>query len=155
VAASQTAIANAQRTHEYPSPRPPAERAAGSLTAAAAVRAFATAYINWSYTTIASDLRGLAAASVGQARAAMTLAAAQTASDYELRRGQVSNQGRVEAVAPRPGQPGQFVVVTQELTTATATNAYQGLQPAWHVALATVSRQPGGGYAVSAWQPVS
>jgi hypothetical protein len=148
-------VAQAQRTHEYPSPRPPSERAAGSPSASAAIRAFASAYINWSYTTIGSDLRGLAAASVGQARAAMTLAAAQTASDYELRRGHVSNQGRVEAVAPRPGHPDQFVVVTQELTTAAATNAYQGLQPAWHVALATVARQPGGGYAVSSWQPES
>jgi hypothetical protein len=149
------ALTQAERTHEYPSPVPARERAPGALSAAAAVRAFAAAYINWRYDTIASDLRRLAAASVGQARAAMTLAAAQTAGDYELQRGRVSNQGTVEVVAPRAGDPGQYVVVTEELTTAAATTAYEGLEPAWHVALATVSRQPDGGYAVSAWQPQS
>ncbi len=56
-------------------------------------------------------------------------------------------------MAPRPGHPGQYVVVTEEQTIATATTAYQGLGPGWHVALASVARQPDGYYAVSAWQP--
>ena len=134
---------------------PPRQAAAGAPTAVAAVRAFAAAYINWSYATVAGDLRRLAAASVGQARSAMALAAVQTAGDYELRRGQVSNRGTVEAVAPQAGRPDRYVVVTEELTTAAASTAYQGLQAAWHVALATVVRQPGGHYAVSAWDPQS
>ncbi len=71
-------------------------------------------------------------------------------SDYELKRGGIANSGTVEAVAPLPGRRDQYVVVTRELTTATATRAYQGLRPAWHVALASarpsspraVGRQP-------------
>ena len=89
-------------------------------------------------------MRALAARSVGQARAAMTLAAAQTAGDYELRAGGIANSGTVEAVAPLSGHAGEYVVVTQESTSATNTTAYQGLRPAWHLALATVSQLPGG-----------
>jgi hypothetical protein len=83
----------------------------------------------------------------------MTLAAAQTADDYELQRGGIANHGTVEAVAPLPRKPDQFVVVTLESTSATNTTAYQGLRPAWHVALATVTELPGAGWVLSAWQP--
>ena len=83
-------------------------------------------------------MQALAGQSVGQARSAMELTAAQTGSDYELRRGGIANSGTVEAVAPLAGQPDRYAVVTRERTTATATDAYQGLQPAWHVAVATV-----------------
>jgi hypothetical protein len=122
-------------------------------TAAQAVRAFATAYINWTARTVAGDMGSLAARSVGQARSAMTLAAAQTADDYELRRGGISNQGTVEAVASLPGHRNQYVVVTLESTSATNTTAYQGLRPAWHVALATVAEQASDQWVVSGWQP--
>jgi hypothetical protein len=149
-----SAIAQAQATHEYPSPPPPRQPAAGAAaTPAQAVRTFATAYINWNADTVAQRMRSLAARSVGQARSAMTLAAAQTASDYELRNGGIANHGTVEAVAPLPGRHDEYVVVTLESTTAANTNAYQGLLPAWHVALATVTELPGGGWAVSVWQP--
>jgi hypothetical protein len=117
------------------------------------VRAFATAYINWTAPNLTRRLRALAALSVGQARAAMTLAAAQTARDYELRRGGVANSGTVEAVAPIRGRANQFAVVTRELTTASASDAYRGLKPAWHVALATVTPAPDGGWTLSGWQP--
>jgi hypothetical protein len=120
---------------------------------AAAVRAFAQAYINWNASSVSDDMAALARRSVGQARSAMQLAAAQTAQDYELQRGGVANQGRVEAVAALAGPPGQYVVVTRERTTATATTAYQGLAPAWHVAVATVSRLGAGRWVVSGWQP--
>jgi hypothetical protein len=83
----------------------------------------------------------------------MTLAAAETADDYELRRGGIANNGAVEAVSPLSGQRDQYVVVTRESTTATNTTAYQGLSPAWHVALATVQQLPGGGWVLSGWQP--
>lgn len=146
--------AQAQATHEYPSPPPPRETASGAASSAAqAVRAFATAYTNWSAQTVAGDMASLAARSIGQARSAMTLAAAQTADDYELQRGGIANHGTVEAVAPLPRKPDQFVVVTLESTSATNTTAYQGLRPAWHVALATVTELPGAGWVLSAWQP--
>jgi hypothetical protein len=125
----------------------------GSKGPIAAVTAFAFAYINWEPGTVGADMRALARQSVGQARAAMQLAAAQASSDYELQRGGIANHGTIEAVAPiRPG-PNRYVVVTRELTTATATTAYQGLRPAWHVAVVTVTRQGRRGWVVSGWQP--
>jgi hypothetical protein len=83
----------------------------------------------------------------------MTLAAAGTAGDYELRRGGVANAGTVEAIAPLASQKHQYVVVTLESTSATATDAYQGLEPAWHLALATVLELPAGRWVLSGWQP--
>ena len=149
-------VARADATHEYPSkPAPPETATSASPTAVGAIRAFVTAYINWNARTVSVDLRTLAAQSVGQARAAMTLAAAETADDYELRRGGIANSGAVEAVAPLPGERDQYVVVTRESTTATNTTAYQGLRPAWHVALATVQQLPGGRWVLSDWQPES
>ena len=124
-------------------------------TAIQAIRAFAAAYINWNASTVSAHMRSLAARSVGQARAAMTLAAGETAGDYELQRGGIANSGTVEVVAPLQGQghANEYVVVTLESTTATNTTAYQGLRPAWHVALATVQQLRGGGWALSDWQP--
>jgi|GEM_PF-2530154 len=149
-------VARAQRTHEYPSPAPPAQRAGGDWSSPrAAIAAFADAYINWDATDVSADMRRLAAQSIGQARAVTVLAAAETAADYELQRGGIANSGSVEAIAPLPGHPDQYVVVTQERTTATATDAYQGLQPAWHVAIATVSETAPGRWVVSGWQPQS
>ena len=147
-------LAQAQASHEYPSPPPPrqfGEEAAP--TAVEAIRSFATAYINWTAQTVAADMRSLAARCVGQARSAMALAAAETADDYELQRGGIANQGTVQAVAPLAQHPGQYVVVTLESTSATNTTAYQGLRPAWHVALATVTEQSAGRWVVSGWQP--
>ncbi|MGH3610827.1 MAG: hypothetical protein ACRDRD_22470 [Pseudonocardiaceae bacterium] len=147
------ALTQAQRTHEYPSP-PTRQRALGGLASPPlAVEAFANGYINWTAATVTGRMRGLAALSVGQARAAMTLAAAQTAQDYELRRGGIANSGTVEAIAPVRGQPERYAVVTRELTTASGTDAYRGLRPSWHVALATVTSATGGGWVVSSWQP--
>jgi hypothetical protein len=150
--AAKVAIAN--RTHEYPSPSPRPQTAVGAAASAeAAIRAFATAYINWSADTVAGDMRTLASQSIGQARSAMQLAAAQTAADYELQNGGISNSGVVEAVTPLAGVGGQYIVVTREATTATNTTAYQGLRPAWHVTLATVSRLGSRAWVVSGWQP--
>jgi hypothetical protein len=147
-------LAQAQATHEYPSPPPAAQTAAGgSPSAARAVRAFATAYINWTADSVVADLRSLARQSVGQARSAMELAAAQTAGDYELQSGGIANSGAVEAVAALAHPRDEYVVVTRELTTATGTNAYQGLRPAWHVALATVVQLTPGRWVVTGWQP--
>jgi hypothetical protein len=150
-------VERAQATHEYPSPEPPQERVggAGSPGAIAAIRAFATAYINWSWQTVARDMLMLSGESVGQARSAAQLAASQTAGDYELRRGGIANSGAVEAVAPLPGRSDQYVVVTRERTTATNTNAYAGLAPAWHVTVATVRELSLNRWVLSGWQPES
>jgi hypothetical protein len=149
-----SALATAEATHEYPSPPPPRQTtrsaAAGPVPA---IRAFATAYINWNAHTVAADMRLLAAASIGQARSAMQLAATGTAGDYELERGGIANYGTVEAVAALPRHRNQYVVVTLESTTATNTTAYEGLLPAWHVALATVTEQAPGQWVLSGWQP--
>jgi hypothetical protein len=148
------AVAQAQRTHEYPSPPVRQHALGGFATPALAVAAFANGYINWTAATVTGRMRGLAALSVGQARSAMNLAAAQTAQDYELRRSGVANSGTVEAIAPVRAQAGHYAVVTRELTTASHNDAYRGLRPSWHVALATVTPAPGGGgWVVSAWQP--
>ncbi len=146
-------LAVAQRTHEYPAAPPLQTAASGSSSPTVVIQAFATAYINWSYRNVAATMRALTLVSVGQARSEMTLAAAQTAQDYELRRGAISNAGTVEAIAPVLGQPRQYAVVTRELTTAADTTAYQGLGAAWHLSLATVTRLPAGQWVLSAWQP--
>lgn len=147
-------VARAESNHEYPPARAPSERATGGTTSPVrAIRAFVNSYINWNSANVSARLRALAAQSIGQARSAMALAAAQAAHDYELQRGGVANQGSVEAVAPLAGRPNHYVVVTRELTTATATDAYQGLEPAWHVALATVARVSPSRWVVSGWQP--
>jgi hypothetical protein len=154
-AAARAAVRRADATHEYPSPPPPAQTAADpAADPVSAVRAFVASFINWDATDVASQLSALASQSVGQARSAMQLAAAQAAGDYELQRGGIANSGAVESVAPLAGRAGEYVVVTLEQTTATATSAYDGLRPAWHVAVATVVQVPGG-WALSGWQPES
>ncbi len=146
-------LAQAQLTHEYPSPPPRQTASRGQASPVVAIEAFATAYINWTAPTVAGQMRALAALSIGQARSEMALAAAQTAQDYELRRGGIANSGTVQAVAPVLGRRDQYAVVTRELTTAANTDAYQGLRPAWHVTLATVTQLSAGGWVLSAWQP--
>jgi hypothetical protein len=149
-------LAIAQATHEYPPASPPRQSAAGGSTAAAqAIRAFATAYINWTARTVPRDMLELAAASVGQARSVAALAAGQTAQDYELQRGGIANSGTVEAVAPLAGHRGRYAVVTLERTTATGTSVYEGLRPAWHVTVATATQLAPGRWVVSGWQPES
>lgn len=149
-------MAQAQATHEHASPTPPLERVRGaSRSGVAAVMAFASAYINWSADSVSADMTALASASIGQARSAVELAAAETAGDYELQRGGIANSGTVEAIAPLRGHHDQYVAITRELTTATATTAYEGLRPAWHVSIATVTEIASGWWVVSGWQPQS
>ena len=149
-------VAATQTTHELATPAP-RQTVAGppASTPKEAVRRFAVAYINWTAETVADDMRSLAAQSVGQARSALQLAAAQTAGDYELKRGGIANSGTVEAVAGLAGARTRYVVVTRERTTAASNAAYQGLRPAWHVAIATVVPAAPGGWVLSGWQPES
>jgi hypothetical protein len=153
---ARSKVAEAQATHEYPSPEPARQTAdGGAASPAAAIRAFASTYINWTALTVADHLRALAVQSVGQARSAMALAAAETAHDYELQRGGIANSGTIEAVAPLLGRTDEYVVVTRELTTASNSTAYEGLVPAWHLAIATVVQLSPGVWVVSGWQPES
>jgi hypothetical protein len=153
-ATTPSKVQQAQSTHEYPAAKArPQTVIPGAISQVDAIRHFAQTYINWTPETVAGQMRELAAQSIGQARSAMELAASQTSHDYELQQGGISNSGTVEAVAPLPNGRNRYVVVTRERTSATNTTAYEGLRPAWHVALATVSRQPDGRWVVSGWQP--
>jgi hypothetical protein len=145
----------AEATHEVSTPVPRQRTNGTSPAPAQAVRAFAMSYINWQADTVSAQLTALARTSVGQARSAMALQAAQTSSDYELKGGGLANQGTVEAVAPLAGGRGRYVVITRERTTATLTSAYDGLKAAWHVTVATVTELSPGGWVVSGWQPES
>jgi hypothetical protein len=148
-----TAVRQAARTHEVASPPPRLERASRTApTPAEAVRAYAERYINWDAGTVTGMLRDLSGASVGQARSAMALEAAQVASDPELAQNGIANSGTVEAVAPLAGNARRWVVVTRERTTAALSSAYQGLRPGWHITLAGVTATARG-WVVSDWQP--
>ena len=119
---------------------------------------FTTTYINWTAGDVARQMSALARASIGQARSEMQLAAAETRGDSTLRQGGIANQGVVEAVAPLARRADQYVVVTRETTTASATDAYQGLAPAWHVTIATLTPRGSGrnrSWVISGWQPES
>jgi hypothetical protein len=146
-------VAQAQRTHEIPTPAPAEKVLGGWRSPVQAVQVFAEEYINWTADTVAAHLRVLAQAAVGQARSAMTLAAGQVGRDSTLQLGGIANSGRVEAIAPVAGERDVYAVVTRERTTATNTSAYQGLRPAWHVTLATVTEVIGHLWTISGWQP--
>ncbi len=152
---ARAAVAGAQRTHELPTPGSRQTAPGGWRSPVQAVEVFADIYINWTAVTVATHLRLLAQASIGQARSAMTLAAAQTARDSDLQRGGIANSGVVEAIAPVTGEHNVYAVVTRERTTATNTDAYRGLLPTWHVSLATVVEVDGGLWTLSGWQPES
>lgn len=143
-----------QTSNEVPTPAPAQNVVAGWTSPQQAVRRFAFNYINWNYRIVGLRMRALASMSVGQARSMLLTAARQVGRDYELRRGKIANSGVVEAVAPLAGHGDQWVAVTRERTTAANSNAYQGLAPAWHVAVATVT-QVRGLWVLSAWQPES
>jgi hypothetical protein len=146
-------VARAQRTHEIPTPAPAQTALGGWRSPVQAVQVFAQEYINWTAASVAARLRVLAQAGVGQARSAMTLAAAQVSHDSSLTLGGIANSGTVEAIAPVTGERNVYAVVTRERTTATNTSAYQGLRPGWHVTLATVTEVDGWLWTISGWQP--
>jgi hypothetical protein len=146
-------VARADRTHEVPTPAGRQHVMGGWRSPAQAVYVFATQYINWNSRDVSARLRALASVSVGQARSAVSAAASETASDGELKRGQVTNSGVVEAIAPVIGHRYEYAVATREQTTASGTDAYQGIAPEWHLAVATVTRLGGGFWVLSDWQP--
>ncbi|MFZ0387080.1 MAG: hypothetical protein WAL22_15545 [Solirubrobacteraceae bacterium] len=146
-------VARADRTHEVPTPAGRESVVGGWRNPTDAVYVFATQYINWNSQDVSTRMRALASVSVGQARSAVSAAASETASDDELRQGQVANTGVVEAIAPVIGHRYEYAVATREQTTASGTDAYQGIAPQWHLAVATVTRLAGGLWVLSDWQP--
>lgn len=152
-ARDRAVVAQAQRTHEIPTPAPATQARWGWRSPVEAVQVFAEWYINWTASTVATHMRVLAQIAIGPARSAMTLAAAQVGGDSSLKLGGIANAGTVEGIAPVTGEDDVYAVVTKEETTATNTNAYRGLRPAWHVTLATVARVFGRLWTISAWQP--
>jgi hypothetical protein len=115
-----------------------------------ALRQFADLYINWTYRTLQRDQQTLAAIAVGPARLAEQQAAAASAADTTITRGQIYNTGQLISAAPSLTTPGEWVLVSHETTGGNPT--YDGLQAAYHVTLATVAAVPGG-YAITQWQP--
>ena len=115
-----------------------------------AIRQFALLYVNWTWRTLPTHLRQLAALSVGAARLAEQQAAAAEGRDSEITVTQVYNRGQIVSIAPSQAQPGEWVIVTREQTGGNA--QYDGLQPSWHVTLAQLVHLPGG-YSISQWLP--
>lgn len=171
--AAPASDAQAPVHNEVPTPPAKAEHAYGAPTPIAAVRAFAHTYINWTAADVAKRMHALSRSSVGQARTELQLEAAETKADKELHSGGVANSGVIKAVSRLGGGGGgttgkgggagsaaaaggdHYVVVTLEQTTATASSAYDGLAPAWHVAVATVRATDHHRWVVSGWQPES
>ena len=150
------AVAQANARHQYPGPAPPAQRAPGASSPAQAVTAFARMYINWNAGDVAARMARLARLSIGQARSELALAATAVRTDASLSQGRISNSGSVEAVARLAGSHDRYVVITREATTSSASSAYQGLAPAWHLTLASVTAlgtPSGRRWVISGWQP--
>lgn len=127
--------------------------AAPAATPEQAIKRFAALYVNWTYRTLGAHRLQLARVAVGAAAAEQRRGAAESAHDYELAQGRVSNRGQLVGVAARRGgRAGEYIVVTRETTTGIDT--YEGLPPAYHVTLVTV-QAVAGGWAVSAWEPQS
>lgn len=154
-ARSETAGGTAPRVvdNEVRPPRPyrdSAPRSEPAPSARVAVERFARLYVNWTYDTLASHRRQLAAMAVGEAAASQRRAAAETARDYELREGRIANRGVIVALAEARGGGDRWVLVTRETTTGKG--VYEALPPAYHVTIATVVEVEGG-WAVSEWEP--
>ena len=148
------APAAAQNTGEPAAPPPPtAQSQAPSAPAATpeqAIGRFALLYVNWTWRTLPTHLRQLAALSVGAARLAEQQAAAAAGRDSEIATTHVINRGQVISIAPSRTRAGEWVIVTREQTGGNA--QYDGLQPSWHVTLAQLVHLPTG-YAISQWLP--
>jgi hypothetical protein len=115
-----------------------------------AIERFARLYINWTYRSLASHRRQLAAMAVGEAAATQRRAAAETGRDYELRAGKVANHGEIVALAEARDGSDRWVLVTRETTTGE--DVYAALPPEYHVTIATAVELQNG-WAVSRWEP--
>lgn len=144
----------AQNAGEPPAPLPPTAQSqkpsAPAATPEQAIRRFALLYVNWTWRTLSTHLRQLAAVSVGAARLAEQQAAAAEGRDSEIAATHVYNRGQIVSIAPSQTQAGEWVIVTREQTGGNA--QYDGLQPSWHVTLAQLVHLSAG-YSISQWLP--
>ena len=153
-ATSGAATSSPQNPGELPAPPPPSPASQSPAgvqpTPRRALEAFARLYVNWTYRTLTSNQRRLAAMSVGPARLAELQAAAASHADTTITRGQIYNTGRIVSVASDLSRAGMWVLVTREQTGGSS--EYDGLQAAYHVTLARLASVPGG-YVVESWLP--
>jgi pyruvate/2-oxoglutarate dehydrogenase complex dihydrolipoamide acyltransferase (E2) component len=145
-----------QNAGEQPAPAPasPAAQTPAEVqpTPAKALAAFSRLYSNWTYRTLTSDQRALAAMSVGAARLAEQQAAASSEADTTIARGRIWNSGQIVSIGADVSRAGTWDIVTREQTGGST--EYEGLPAAYHVTLARLARVPGG-FAVSEWLPQS
>jgi hypothetical protein len=150
------APAPVQNAGEPRAPAPPSARqqrpAAVRASPQAALSAFAELYVNWSYRTLAEHQRSLAQMSVGAARLSEQEAAARTAADSTIVRGQIYNRGQVVVLGRDQTHSGWWVIVTREQTRGSS--QYAGLPAAYHVTRARLA-QVDGGFVVEQWLPQS
>src|ERR1700684_1424807 len=95
----RSTVTRAQRTHEIPTPAPGRQALGGWRSPGQAGQGVAAFDLNpaaWTADTAATHMHILAQAAIGQARSAMTLAAAQVAHDSSLKLGGIANSGTVE-----------------------------------------------------------
>jgi hypothetical protein len=130
-------------------PAMPAQRA---RSAHAAARAFASAWINWDWRTLADQQRALARLAADRLAAELRADAKTAAADTSLARDRPSARGRVIAVDLRAdgGRPSA-VVVTREQTYSSGHADLGGQQH--RVYQARLSRGPHG-WQVSRWTPL-
>jgi hypothetical protein len=136
-----------------PPPSPSTQTPANvQATPTKALAAFAQLYVNWSYHTLSTDQRTLAAISVGAARLSERQAAASSQDDTTIAAGHIWNSGQVISISPDLTRAGSWVIVTHEQTGGNT--QYEGLPAAYHVTIAQLANVPGG-YAVQEWLPQS
>lgn len=148
---STTSLQNAGEP-QAPPPASAASQAPADVqsTPSGALAAFSGLYSNWTYLTLTSDQRRLAAMSVDAARLAEQQAAASSQADTTIVRGHIWNSGHIVCIASDRAQRGMWAIVTREQTGGGT--QYEGLPVSYHVTLARLARVPGG-YAVSEWLP--
>lgn len=139
---------------QAPAPPTPATQTPAEIqpTPSKALAAFSQLYTNWTYRTLSSNQRTLAAMSVGAARLAEQQAAASSRADTTITRGHIYNSGQIVSIAPDLARADTWVIVTREQTGGDA--QYEGLPASYHVTLARLARVPGG-FAIELWLPQS
>lgn len=151
-----TSSATPENPGEPPAPAPPAPAAQAPAgvqpTPVRALAAFSQLYTNWTYRTLSSNQRTLAAMSVGAARLAEQQAAASSRADTTIARGHIFNSGQILSIARDLQRADAWVIVTREQTGGDT--QYEGLPAAYHVTIAQLASVPGG-YAVEQWLPQS
>lgn len=154
--AAGTSTSSPGNVGEPPAPAPasPVSQAPTDVqaTPAAALAAFSRLYSNWTYRTLTSNQRRLAAMSAGAARLAEQQAALASQADTTITRGHIWNTGQIISVAEDLARRGTWAIVTREQTGGST--QYEGLPASYHVTFARLAHLPAG-YVISQWLPQS